>query len=150
MSFHLTKAIIENSNELTDGQFRVLVCIASFKNQKTGRCHPSISLIADRVNMAERSVRRIIKKLQEDGWLIVRGGGRGPRNSNQYEFPAMEKADSGVTQKADSEVRVKSSISLTEDDDMDDSSDLRTEKGTEKNREQIVQIGLRKGKEVRI
>lgn len=148
MSFHLTKAIIENSSELTDGQFRVLVGIANFLNANTGRCNPGIALIANRVGMQERSVRRIIRQLEELGRISVRAGGKGPGSSNQYNFPDSKKPDSGVTHNTDPSVRVADAKRVTEETKKEDSSGLITEKGTNNNKEQITQLGLRKGKEI--
>jgi len=61
----------------------LLMVIAEHANEQTGRCDPSIDLLADECRMKPRSVYRVLRRLEQGGWLVtVSGGGR--HNTNQY------------------------------------------------------------------
>ncbi|MGB0143580.1 MAG: helix-turn-helix domain-containing protein [Akkermansiaceae bacterium] len=101
MSFQLVKQIIEDSHELSDSEFRVLVTIANFKNRTTGRCNPSLETVAGRVKMQRRSVRRIAQRLKVGGFLSIQTGGRSCGDTNQYDFPRYPMEDSTVPRMED-------------------------------------------------
>jgi len=58
------------------GELLVLLAMADFANDK-GECWPSVATIARKARMDERSARRILRKLEANGWLTISiGGGR--------------------------------------------------------------------------
>jgi len=109
MSFPLVKKIINGSSSLGDGEFRVLVTIADHLNCKTGQCNPSIDRLAQLVGMDARSVRRILRRLEDKKVLKTRRGGHGNGNSNQYSFPGLGKGDSSVRLEGDQKQEAKES-----------------------------------------
>lgn len=59
------------------GELLVLLALADFANDE-GVAWPSMETIASRARMEVRSTRRVIRRLEEKGWLTVKeGGGRG-------------------------------------------------------------------------
>ena len=64
------------------GAREVLLLLAAYADD-AGRAWPSFSTVAADLALSERAARRILKRLQADGWLRVdaRGGGR---VSNRY------------------------------------------------------------------
>lgn len=59
----------------------VLLALSDFAND-AGECWPSMSGIAQKTRMTERGVQKIVRRLEETGWLkIATGGGRGGKNS---------------------------------------------------------------------
>lgn len=73
----------------TDPQTAMLyILILSHRNSLTNKCYPSISLLAREMGMADRTVSRMIKKLVEEGFLIVNSGRQGI--SSDYFFPREE------------------------------------------------------------
>lgn len=70
----------------TDPQTAMLyIVILSHRNSLTNKCYPSISLLAREMGLADRTVSRMIKKLVEEGFLIVNSGRQGI--SSDYFFP---------------------------------------------------------------
>lgn len=84
-----TKSCNSLSREIinkTDPQTAMLyIIILSHRNSLTNKCYPSISLLAREMGMADRTVSRMIKKLVEEGFLIVNSGRQGI--SSDYFFP---------------------------------------------------------------
>ena len=59
----------------------VLLALADFAND-AGECWPSMIGIAAKARMTERGAQKIVRRLEETGWLeIATGGGRGGKNS---------------------------------------------------------------------
>lgn len=70
----------------TDPQTAMLyILILSHRNRITKKCFPSISLLAREMGMADRTISRMIKRLIEEGFLIVNSGRQGI--SSDYFFP---------------------------------------------------------------
>lgn len=70
----------------TDPQTAMLyILILSHRNRLTNKCFPSISLLAREMGMADRSISRMIKRLMEEGFIIVNSGRQGI--SSDYYFP---------------------------------------------------------------
>lgn len=58
----------------------VLLALADFANDE-GECWPSMVGVAQKARMTERGAQKIVRRLEEDGWLkIDTGGGRGGKN----------------------------------------------------------------------
>lgn len=60
--------------------------VKSFRNAKTGECYPSIQTIADRVGVAEKTVRSVLKKFEFIGLINIKRTG----SSNHYSFPELD------------------------------------------------------------
>lgn len=70
----------------TDPQTAMLyIIILSHRNSVTNKCYPSISLLAREMGLGDRTISRMIKKLVEEGFLIVNSGRQGI--SSDYFFP---------------------------------------------------------------
>jgi hypothetical protein len=59
------------ASELSGAAKLVAVCIALHLDLETRRCDRSSELIADELGMDGRSVRRMIRKLEDAGWIDV-------------------------------------------------------------------------------
>jgi hypothetical protein len=57
----------------------VLICMADHADHLGEHIHPSIGLIAWKMEITERQVRRIIRELEEDGFLVRMSDGLGGR-----------------------------------------------------------------------
>jgi len=69
---------------LTHLDCRVLVLIATkYLNRAKGYAYPSIARLAQDIGVADRSVQRSVRHLEEYGYLEVSSGG-GRRRSNHY------------------------------------------------------------------
>lgn len=75
---------------LTQAEQAVLLCLADSAND-AGICWPGVPLIAWKVGIEERSARRIIKRLEEQGLVDISGGG-GRWTSNLYRVTLYEAA----------------------------------------------------------
>jgi len=60
--------------------------VKSFRNAKTGECYPSIQTIADRVGVAEKTVRSVLKKFEFIGLIKIKRTG----SSSHYSFPELD------------------------------------------------------------
>lgn len=60
----------------------VLLALADFANDE-GECWPSLAGIAAKVCMTDRGVRKVLRKLEDDGWVTTEIGG-GRRACNIY------------------------------------------------------------------
>lgn len=75
MSIKMIEHVWTNGPE-DRSELLVLLALADFAND-IGECWPSVSSIAAKARMDERSARRILRKLEAKGWLKVTiGGGR--------------------------------------------------------------------------
>lgn len=60
----------------------VLLALADFANDK-GECWPSMITIGDKARMSDRGARKVVRKLEEQGYIrCIKNGGRG--GSNHY------------------------------------------------------------------
>ena len=57
----------------------VLICMADHADHLGEHIHPSVGLIAWKMEITERQVRRIIRELEEDGFLVRMSDGLGGR-----------------------------------------------------------------------
>lgn len=80
MSIRIMSAVWEKGPAKQSERF-VLLALADYANDQ-GECWPSLDGVAARVCMDVRSVRRILRRLEADGWLETQvGGGRSGCNS---------------------------------------------------------------------
>lgn len=61
------------------------VVILKHRNTKTNKCFPSILTISGILKVSDSTVKRAIKKLEDNDFLIINSGTRGV--SNNYYFP---------------------------------------------------------------
>ncbi len=81
MSIKIMAAMWEHGP--TDGnELLVMLALADIANDE-GVCWPSMATIGQRARMSERNARRVIRKLEEDGWIATEPG-RGRNVSNVY------------------------------------------------------------------
>ena len=81
MSVKIMSRIWENGPD-QQGELLVLLALSDWANDE-GDCWPSMAVIARKTRIEERSARRIIRRLEEAGWLsVVVNGGR--QGCNQY------------------------------------------------------------------
>lgn len=70
----------------TDPQTAMLyILILSHRNRVTNKCFPSISLLAREMGLGDRTISRMIKRLSDEGFLIINSGRQGI--SSDYFFP---------------------------------------------------------------
>lgn len=62
----------------------VLLALADFCDDE-GRCYPSMRRIAEKARMQERSARRVIRRLEDGGWISVNVG-NGRKGCSQYQI----------------------------------------------------------------
>ncbi len=75
MSIKLMSAVWENGPE-DKAELIVLLALADFAND-AGDCWPAMPTIGKKARMSERNARRVIRKLEDDGYIkTVPGGGR--------------------------------------------------------------------------
>lgn len=86
MSIKLMSAIWE-AGPLDQGERFVLLALADNAND-AGECWPSVRLLSQKTCMAERSVRRVLKRLCAGGWLVVDTGG-GRKHCNLYHIKTL-------------------------------------------------------------
>ena len=92
MSIRAMLWVLDELNELPAGPTLVMVALADYADED-GTCWPSQERIAARARASERSVRRHLTWLQEQGLVTVehrwaqRGAGRSTRVSSVYRLP---------------------------------------------------------------
>lgn len=84
MSIKVMTWIWDNS-PASGTELLMLLAIADQANDAGREAWPSIRTLAQRTRLDERTVRRVLRRLSEQGLLIVRKGGG--RQSNYYEIP---------------------------------------------------------------
>lgn len=62
--------------------------LALHHNIETGRCDPSLTELASGTGMSDRNVRRMLRELEQTGWVRVQG--RGYHRSNSFELRVPE------------------------------------------------------------
>lgn len=68
----------------TSAEKLVLVQLAYHANQETGRCNPSVSLLAAEASLSDSTVKRALRGLVEQGLVEIRSGREGFNTSNNY------------------------------------------------------------------
>lgn len=81
MSIRIMAKVWENGPSSQSERF-VLLALADYAND-AGECWPSIHGVAEKCCMSERGVRKIVRRLEESGWLETAVGG-GRKGCNQY------------------------------------------------------------------
>lgn len=96
MSFVALRAALAATPQTATARF-ILIVLADFAND-AGEAWPSIPTLAARTALSERSVRRALRLLEEEGF-IERRERRGRRNSNVYSLrlSANAQAKTGQT-----------------------------------------------------
>ena len=75
MSIKIMSTIWERGPDAQSERF-VLLALADYANDE-GECWPSVPGIAAKTCLSRRGVQKVIRRLQDAGWLeIVDGGGR--------------------------------------------------------------------------
>jgi hypothetical protein len=77
-------------NTLTASAKAVAVCVALHLNIETGRCDPSNEDLATGTGMSERNVRRMLRELEQSGWMKVEVRGHHQYNSFELRVPVGE------------------------------------------------------------
>jgi len=79
MSIRIMANVWENGPE-DRSELLVLLALSDFANDE-GECWPSMVGVAEKARMTERGAQKIVRRLEETGWLQVEtGGGRGGKN----------------------------------------------------------------------
>jgi hypothetical protein len=84
MSYKLVKHVVDEIRDITPTEKLVMLVVASHRNEETGRCFPSQSLVAEKSGLTDRTVRRSLTSLEEKG-LISRAKQTG--KSDEIFFP---------------------------------------------------------------
>jgi len=71
---------VARSPDLSAIEVRLLVCIASYRNDVTGQCNPGDETLAQQIGRSVRHLQRMLKKQRKIGWINYEDnkGGRGP------------------------------------------------------------------------
>ena len=70
--FRLSNSLVDDAWNHSRLAFQVYAVLARFADNRTGKCHPSYSTIADRCGCSERSVKREMKILAAAGLVDIR------------------------------------------------------------------------------
>lgn len=81
MSIRMMAEVWDNGPS-NQGELLVLLALADFADDD-GFCWPSVAAIASKARIEERSARRVIRRLEEAGWLSVKVG-RGRHGCSEY------------------------------------------------------------------
>lgn len=97
MSIRLMSAIWDNGdNKLNGSKLTALLCLADHADDE-GICYPSIARVAERTRMSPRQATRIIRELEDSGYVAVTRV-NGARNQYKiYSTPLREFAESVST-----------------------------------------------------
>ena len=68
----------------------VAIRIAFHHNIETGRCNPSVAQIAAGSGMSDRNVRRMLREIEQAGWMVVNQSSGGRRSSKTYNSNSFE------------------------------------------------------------
>lgn len=78
------------------GELLVLLALADFCDG-AGSCWPSVPTIAKKTRFGERGVRKVLRRLEDGGWLKIEpGGGRGASNLYTLRIGGSEPAPAEV------------------------------------------------------
>lgn len=61
------------------------IMLLSHRNTETNKCYPSMALLAKELNTSSSTIKRRLKKLSDNGYIIINSGERGIANT--YFFP---------------------------------------------------------------
>lgn len=75
----------------------VLLALADYANDE-GECWPSMAGIAAKVCMSERGVRKVVRQLEDGGWISTKIGG-GRRAANAYKITTNPEPRSAIDSK---------------------------------------------------
>jgi DNA-binding transcriptional regulator YhcF (GntR family) len=81
MSIFVMSQVWKNGPE-NQGELLVLLALADYANDE-GECFPSMASVGKKARMSERNARRVVRKLEQDGYLTVREN-RGRKHTNLY------------------------------------------------------------------
>lgn len=68
----------------------VLLAIADFHNGKTGQCNPRVEVIAEKVGVDERTIRRALKALSDAGYIAIAKRRKGHRQASSHYNLALD------------------------------------------------------------
>lgn len=73
--FHLPNDMTKGG-KLTPNDLLVYICIKSYMNKKTKTCFPSLKTLSEKSGFSIPTIRKSIKSLEEENWVIVTKSGR--------------------------------------------------------------------------
>jgi len=75
---------------LRGNAFVLIIQLSAFKYESArGKASPSLQTLADRMGTDRRTVINLVKKLEDQGWLVVK---RNPGKNSEYNFESFAKA----------------------------------------------------------
>jgi hypothetical protein len=99
MSIKMLNHVWEHSTQ--KGSYLVtMLAIADYAHDDGTRAYPSIATLAKKTRMTERNVQLVLRKLEEDGELLIQLGA-GPRGCNVYSIPLTPPAMKPAEQKGE-------------------------------------------------
>lgn len=84
MSIRVMSMVWENGPEKASERM-LLLALADNANDAGGRCFPSVETLARKCCLSERQVQRVLRSLEEGGWILVEFG-NGRHGTNQYQI----------------------------------------------------------------
>jgi Helix-turn-helix domain len=84
MSIRVMSMVWENGPEKASERM-LLLALADNANDAGGRCFPSVETLARKCCLSERQVQRVLRSLEEGGWILVEFG-NGRHVTNQYQI----------------------------------------------------------------
>lgn len=67
------------------GEYVLALALADHSHEDGSRIFPSVESLAQKSRQSVRTIQRQLIAMQESGWLVlVREGGKGPKNTNEY------------------------------------------------------------------
>ena len=82
MSIKVMDMVWQNATDLQGNDLLVMLALADWANEQ-GACWPSVPKLAEKARVAERTVRYIIRRLEERGYIQIEEQ-RGRNHTNQY------------------------------------------------------------------
>ena len=111
MSIRVMTAVWDNGPE-DSGELLVLLAMADFADD-AGICWPSVATVAKKARMSDRNARRVIRKLEGDGYL--RTFPSSGRKSNKYQILTTPDKLSALPQPGHLEHSTRTSATLNPD-----------------------------------
>ena len=81
----ISHKVLSQMKNMTGAGLKVIFALMKYAD-KSGRCWPSISTLAGDCGLSRRGVQAAIKDLQKKGFLTIRQGGSGQKNTHNYEL----------------------------------------------------------------
>ena len=82
---------IFDDEKLTANEKYLYLAMSKYAN-KQGECYPSISTLAKVMGVSTRTVKRVLPKLEQSGWVVKRNRYSGKmKTSNLYTMPYLKK-----------------------------------------------------------